>query len=151
MISSRKLMIFGLLKMIKESFTFNYLQEVQRKLNNQAQVLSINLEGLEINQGESHQWKEKRKHGELKALASFIKQEKTQKPDVEEIKLEEELARSKARVKTIEEQEELEKSKTLHFFLSPGNQLEYTEYLSFRKRTADNMHSINQNSVATQQ
>ena len=31
-------MIFGLLKMIKESFTFNYLQEVQRKLNIQAQV-----------------------------------------------------------------------------------------------------------------
>ena len=150
MISSRKLIIFGLLKIIKESFTFNYLQEVQRKLNNQAQVLSINLEGLEINQGESHQWKEKRKHGELKALASFIKQEKTQKPDVEEIKLEEELARSKARVKTIEEQQELEKSKTFDFFLSPGNQLEYTEYLRFRKGTADNMHSVNQNSVATQ-
>ena len=77
MISSRKLIIFGLLKIIKESFTFNYLQEVQRKRNNQAQVLSINLEGLEINQGESHQWKEKGKHGELKTLASFIKQEKT--------------------------------------------------------------------------
>ena len=77
MISSRKLMIFGLLKIIKESFTFNYLQEVQRKLNNQAQVLVINVEGLEINQGESYQWKVKRKLGELKTLASFIKQQKT--------------------------------------------------------------------------
>lgn len=48
-------MIFGLLKIIKESFTFNYLQEAQRKLNNQAQVLIINVEGLEINQDESYQ------------------------------------------------------------------------------------------------
>ena len=77
MISSRKLMIFGLLKIIEESFTFNYLQEAQRKLNNQAQVLIINVEGLEINQDESYQWKEKRKHGELKTLAPFIKQQKT--------------------------------------------------------------------------
>ena len=55
MISSRKLTIFGMLKIIKEYFTFNYLQKVQRKLNNKAQVLALNLEGLEINQGQSHQ------------------------------------------------------------------------------------------------
>ena len=66
------------------------------------------------------------------------------------MKLEEKLSRSKARVKTIEEQEEVEKSKTLDLLSNSGSQLEYTQYLKFTKRSADNMYSINEKSVATQ-
>ena len=88
---------------------------------------------------------EKMKLAELEALASFRKQQKTVKLAVEEIKLEEELVKAKARVKVIEAQERLEKDKTLDFGLNSDNQIGFTENLSFRDRTANNMQSINQN------
>ena len=47
------------------------------------------------------------KLAELEALASFRKQHKAKKLAVEEIKLEEEIVKAKARVKVIEAQEEL--------------------------------------------
>ena len=84
------------------------------------------------------------KLAELEALASFRKQQQIKKLAVEEMKLEEELVRAKARVKVTEAQEELEKSKTLDFGLSSGNQIGFAENLSFRDRTADNMQSVNQ-------
>ena len=78
------------------------------------------------------------------ALASFRTQQKTKKLTVEEMKLEEELLKAMARVKVTEAQEELEKGKTLSSGLNSGNQIEFTENLSFRGRTANNMQSINQ-------
>ena len=86
----------------------------------------------------------KMKLAELEALESFRKQHQIKKLAVEEMKLEEELVRTKARVKVIETQEELEKSKTLDFGLSSGNQIGFTENSSFRDRTADNMQPVNQ-------
>ena len=61
------------------------------------------------------------------------------------MKLEEELVKAKARLKVIEVQEELEKGKTLSSGLNSGNQVGFTENLSFRSRIANNMQSINQN------
>ena len=53
------------------------------------------------------------KLAELETLESFRKQQKTKTLAVEEMKLEEELVKAKARVKVIQVQEELEKGKTL--------------------------------------
>ena len=53
------------------------------------------------------------KLAELETLESFRNQQKTRKLAVEEMKLEEELVKAKARVKVIQVQEELEKGKTL--------------------------------------
>ena len=69
---------------------------------------------------------------ELEALASFRKQQKTKKLALEEMKLEEELVKAKARVKVIEAQEELEKGKTLSSGLNSGSQIGFTENLGFR-------------------
>ena len=88
---------------------------------------------------------EKMKPAELEVLASFKKQQKTKKLSVEEMKLEEELVKEKARVKIIEVQEELKKGKTLSSYLNSDNQIGFNENLGFRGRTANNMQSINQN------
>ena len=88
---------------------------------------------------------EKMRFAELEALASFRKQQKTNKLAVEDMKLEEELVKAKARVKVIEVQEELEKGKSLDSGLNFGNQIGFSENLSFRDKTANNMQSINQN------
>ena len=61
------------------------------------------------------------------------------------MKLDEELAKVKSRVKVIERQEELGMGKTLNFGLTSGNQIAFIENLSLRNRTANNMQSINQN------
>ena len=79
------------------------------------------------------------------ALASFRIQQKTKKLAVEEMKLEEELVKAKARLRVIEAQEELEKGKTLSSSLKSGNEIGFTENLSFRGRTANNIQSVNQN------
>ena len=71
------------------------------------------------------------KHAELEALASFRKQQKIQKLAVEEMKPEEELVKAKARVKVIETKEELENSNTLIYGLNFGNQIGFTENVSF--------------------
>ena len=85
---------------------------------------------------------EKMKLTELEAPASF-REQKTRKLAIEEMKLEEELVKAKARVKVIEVREELEKGKTLSSGLNSGNQVGFTENLSFRSRIANNMQSIN--------
>ena len=82
------------------------------------------------------------KLAELESLASSRKQQKAKKLVVEEMKLEEELVKAKARVKVIEAQEELEKGKTISSGLNSDNQIGFTENLSFRGRTANNMQSI---------
>ena len=69
---------------------------------------------------------EKMELAELEALASFRKQQKTKKLALEEMKLEEELVKAKARVKVIEAQEELEKGKTLSSGLNSGSQIGFT-------------------------
>ena len=61
------------------------------------------------------------KLAELEALAFFKKQEKTKKLAVEEMKLEEELVKAKARVNVTEAHEELENGKTLNSGLNSGN------------------------------
>ena len=85
------------------------------------------------------------KLAELEALASFRKQQKTNKLTEEEMKLEQELVKAKARVKVTEVQEELEHGKTLDSGLNSGNQIGFTENFSFKDKTANNMQSINQN------
>ena len=85
---------------------------------------------------------EKMKLAELESLASSRKQQKAKKLAVEEMKLEEELVKAKARVKVIEAQEELEKGKTLSSGLNSDNQVGFTENLSFRGRNANNTQSI---------
>ena len=87
----------------------------------------------------------KMKLAELEALPSFRKQQKTQKLAAKEMKLEEEWVKVKARIKVMKVQEELEKDKNLDSGLNSGNQIGFTENLSFRNRTANNMQSINQN------
>ena len=82
---------------------------------------------------------EKMKLAELEALASFRERQKTKKLAIEEMELEEELVKAKARIKVMEAQEELEKGKTLSSDLNSGNQIGFTENLSFRGRTANNM------------
>ena len=74
---------------------------------------------------------EKMKLAEIEALASFRKQQKTNKLAVEEMKLEEELVKAKAGVKVTEAQGELEKGKTLDSGLNSGSQIGFTENLSF--------------------
>ena len=72
----------------------------------------------------------------LEALAFFRKQQQQKKKlAVEEMKLEEELVKAKARVKVIEAQEELEKGKSLNSCFNSGSQIGFTENLSFRDRT----------------
>ena len=78
----------------------------------QAQVLVLSLESLQKPIKEQV-INEKIKLAELEALASFRKQQKTKKLAVEEMKLEEELVKAKARVKVVEAQEKLENGKTL--------------------------------------
>ena len=73
---------------------------------------------------------------------SFREQQKTKNLAVEEMKLEEELVKAKARVKVIEVQEELEKGETLSFGLNSGNQIGFIENLSFRCRTAKNIYIL---------
>ena len=85
------------------------------------------------------------KLAKLEALESFREQQKTKKLAVEELKLEKEQVKAKARVKIIEMQEELEKGKNLSSSLNFGNQTGFTENLGFRGRTANIMQSINQN------
>ena len=85
------------------------------------------------------------KLAELEALASFREQQKTRKLAVEEMKLEEELVKAKARLRVIEAQAELEKDKALSSGLKSDSQIGFTENLSFRGRAANNMQSINQN------
>ena len=152
-------MIFDLMKLIKKSSLLSILYiiicekikrscqedlEVLEKLNHQAQVLVLSLESME-NQLRSKLLMKKMKPAELEVLVSFKKQQKTKKLSVEEMKLEEELVKEKARVKVIEVQEELKKGKTLSSYLNSGNQIGFNENLSFRGRTANNMQSINQN------
>ena len=88
---------------------------------------------------------EKMKLAKLQALASFRKQQKTKKLEVEEMKLEEELVKRKAGVKVIEAQEELDKGKFLDSGLNSDYQIGLTENSSFRDRTVNNIQSIKQN------
>ena len=159
MMTSRNLMIFGLMKLIKKSSPLSILciiickkmkrscqedLEVLEKLNHQAQVLVLSLESLKKPIKEQV-INEKIKLAELEALASFRKQQKTKKLAVQEMKLEEELVKAKARVKVVEAQEKLEKVKTLSSGLNSGNQIGFTKNLSFWGRTTNSMQLINQN------
>ena len=129
-----KLIIFGLMKLIKKSSPLS--------------ILSIIICNKSRNSGKTikeHVINEKMILTELEALASFRKQQKANKLAVEEMKLEEELVKAKARVNVIEAQEELEKGKTLSSSLNSGHQFEFTKNLSFMGRIANNMPIINQN------
>ena len=94
---------------------------------------------------------EKMKLAELEALASCRKQHKIRQLAVEDLKLEEELAKAKARVKVIQEQEVLENGKT---FINSGNnsgqQIKFSENAGFRNTVANNSQSLNQNQYGLQ-
>ena len=94
---------------------------------------------------------EKMKLAELEALASCRKQHKIRQLAVEDLKLEDELAKAKARVKVIQEQEALENGKT---FINSGNnsgqQIKFSENAGFRNTVANNSQSLNQNQYGLQ-
>ena len=71
------------------------------------------------------------------------------------MELEEKLAKAKAEIKLTQVQEELEGNEqrqrnALNPVLNSGNQVEFTEDLIFRIKTANNMHSIEQNMIVFQ-
>ena len=95
--------------------------EVLGKLNHKSQVInkSLSLGSLE------DQSRSKLLIAKLNLLN--WKRQHLQKLAVEEIKLEEELTKVKARVKVTEAHEELNKGKTLDSGLNSGNQIVFTE------------------------
>lgn len=97
-------MILSLMKMAKQSSTFNYFQKNEETMSRRSESRSVSSSAKSTRSGKSIKEQvinEKWKHVELGALASLRKQHKTQKLEVEVIKLDEELARIKARVKAI--------------------------------------------------
>ena len=125
MMARRKLMIFD--EVDQKIFTFkhsvhNYLLENEEAMSRRSRSSRKTKSSISSSSSKTRKSgkaikeqviNENMKLAELEALASFRKQQKTKNLAVEEMKLEEELVKAKARVKVTEAQEELDKGKAL--------------------------------------